>query len=68
MILASPDILKNMTAEQQAMILASIMFPQQWLRENPEIEHCNVGSTCQIGNTGNHSEIRISSRYMEGIL
>ncbi len=44
MILASPDILKNMTAEQQAMILASIMFPQQWLRENPEIEHCNVGS------------------------
>ena len=28
-ILASPQVLRNMTAEQQAMILAQIMFPQE---------------------------------------
>ena len=37
MTLASPQVLRNMTAEQQAMILASIMFPPQWLEEHPEI-------------------------------
>src|SRR5215204_5170666 len=37
MTLNSPQILQNMTAEQQAMILAQIMFPPQWLEEHPEI-------------------------------
>ena len=37
MTLASPQILQNMTAEQQAMILAPIMFSQEWLDEHPEI-------------------------------
>src|SRR5215203_3430352 len=37
MTLSSPQILRNMTAEQQAMILAQIMFPPQWLEEHPEI-------------------------------
>src|SRR5215203_3514793 len=37
MTLASPQILRNMTAEQQAMILAQIMFPPQSLEEHPEI-------------------------------
>ncbi len=37
MTLASPQVLRNMTAEQQAMILAPIMFPPQWLEEHPEI-------------------------------
>jgi pimeloyl-ACP methyl ester carboxylesterase len=29
--------LQNMTAEQQAMVLAQIMFPPEWLEEHPEI-------------------------------
>jgi pimeloyl-ACP methyl ester carboxylesterase len=37
MTLASPQVLQNMSAEQQAMILAQIMFPAQWLEEHPEI-------------------------------
>src|SRR5215204_245356 len=37
MTLSSPQILRNMTAEQQAMILAPIMFPPGWLEEHPEI-------------------------------
>ncbi len=37
MTLASPEVLQNMTAEQQAMILAPIMFPPEWLEEHPEI-------------------------------
>ena len=37
MTLASPQVLQNMTAEQQAMILAPIMFSQEWLDEHPEI-------------------------------
>src|SRR5215207_2613464 len=37
MTLASPQVLQNMTAEQQAMILAPIMFPPEWLEEHPEI-------------------------------
>lgn len=37
MILASAQILQNMTAEQQAMVLAQIMFPTEWLEEHPEI-------------------------------
>src|SRR5215207_458821 len=37
MTLNSPQILQNMTPEQQAMILAQIMFPPQWLEEHPEI-------------------------------
>jgi acetyl esterase/lipase/alpha-beta hydrolase superfamily lysophospholipase len=37
MTLASPQVLQNMTAEQQAMILAQIMFPPEWLKEHPEI-------------------------------
>src|SRR5215218_6977687 len=37
MTLGSPQVLQNMTAEQQAMILAQIMFPPQWLEEHPEV-------------------------------
>src|ERR687898_886286 len=37
MTLSSPQILRNMTAEQQAMILAQIMFPPEWLNQHPEI-------------------------------
>jgi acetyl esterase/lipase/alpha-beta hydrolase superfamily lysophospholipase len=37
MILSSPQVLQNMTAEQQAMILAQIMFPPEWIEEHPEI-------------------------------
>jgi pimeloyl-ACP methyl ester carboxylesterase len=37
MTLSSPQALHNMTAEQQAMILAQIMFPPEWLEEHPEI-------------------------------
>jgi acetyl esterase/lipase len=37
MTLASPEVLQNMTAEQQALILAPIMFSQEWLDEHPEI-------------------------------
>jgi pimeloyl-ACP methyl ester carboxylesterase len=37
MTLSSPQILRNMTAEQQAMILAQIMFPPEWFEEHPEI-------------------------------
>src|SRR5215204_4537894 len=37
MTLASPEVLHNMTSEQQAMILAPIMFPPGWLEEHPEI-------------------------------
>ena len=42
MTLSSPQILHNMTAEQQAMILAQIMFPPQWLKEHPEILNTTV--------------------------
>jgi pimeloyl-ACP methyl ester carboxylesterase len=37
MTLSSPQALNNMTAEQQAIILAQIMFPPEWLEEHPEI-------------------------------
>jgi pimeloyl-ACP methyl ester carboxylesterase len=37
MTLSSPEVLRNMTAEQQAMILAQIMFPPEWLEEHPEV-------------------------------
>jgi pimeloyl-ACP methyl ester carboxylesterase len=37
MTLGSPQVLQNMTAEQQAMILAPIMFPPEWLKEHPEV-------------------------------
>src|SRR5215203_414409 len=37
MTLSSPQILRNMTSEQQAMILAQIMFPHEWLNQHPEI-------------------------------
>ena len=37
MTLSSPQLLQNMTAEQQAMILAQIMFPPEWLEEHPDI-------------------------------
>ena len=37
MTLSSPQVLRNMTAEEQAMILAQIMFPPEWLEEHPEI-------------------------------
>ena len=37
MTLSSPQLLQNMTAEQQAMILAQIMFSPEWLEEHPDI-------------------------------
>ena len=37
MTLSSPQILRNMTAEEQAMILAQIMFPPEWLEGHLEI-------------------------------
>src|SRR5215208_4289020 len=37
MTLSSPELSRNMTAEQQAMIFAQIMFPPEWLQERPEI-------------------------------
>jgi pimeloyl-ACP methyl ester carboxylesterase len=42
MTLASPEVLHNMTAEQQVMILAPIMFPPEWLEEHPEILNTTV--------------------------
>src|SRR5215212_7086074 len=42
MTLSSPQVLLNMTAEQQAMILAPIMFPPEWLEEHPEILNTTV--------------------------
>jgi pimeloyl-ACP methyl ester carboxylesterase len=36
MTLSSPELSSNMTAEQQTMIFAQIMFPPEWLEENPE--------------------------------
>jgi pimeloyl-ACP methyl ester carboxylesterase len=35
--LNSPEVSQNMTAEQQAMILAQTLFPPEWLKEHPEI-------------------------------
>ena len=37
MTLSSPELSRNVTAEQQAMIFAQIMFPPEWLEEHPEI-------------------------------
>jgi pimeloyl-ACP methyl ester carboxylesterase len=37
MTLSSPEQSRNMTAEQQAMIFAQIMFPPEWLEEHPDI-------------------------------
>src|SRR5215212_3689893 len=37
MTLSSPQVLQNMTAEEQAMVLAQIMFPPEWLEQHPEI-------------------------------
>src|SRR5215211_888053 len=37
MTLASPAVLQNMTAEEQAMVLAQIMFTPEWLEQHPEI-------------------------------
>jgi pimeloyl-ACP methyl ester carboxylesterase len=37
MTLSSPELSRNMTAEQQAMIFTQIMFPPEWLEEHPEI-------------------------------
>ena len=42
MTLSSPQILRNMTAEEQAMILAQIMFPQEWLEGHQEILNTTV--------------------------
>jgi pimeloyl-ACP methyl ester carboxylesterase len=42
MILASGQVLQNMTAEEQAMVLAQIMFPPEWLEEHPEILNTTV--------------------------
>jgi pimeloyl-ACP methyl ester carboxylesterase len=44
MTLSTPQILRNMTAEQQAMVLAQIMFPPEWLEEHPEV----LNSTIQL--------------------
>ena len=35
--LSSPQALHNMTAEQQAIILAQIMFPPEWLKGHPDV-------------------------------
>jgi pimeloyl-ACP methyl ester carboxylesterase len=37
MILSSAEVLQNMTAEEQAMVLAQIMFPPEWLEQHLEI-------------------------------
>jgi pimeloyl-ACP methyl ester carboxylesterase len=37
MTLSSPEILRNMTVEQQAMVLAQTMFPSEWLSQHPEV-------------------------------
>jgi pimeloyl-ACP methyl ester carboxylesterase len=37
MTLSSPELSRNMTAEQQAVIFAQIMFPPEWLEKHPEI-------------------------------
>ncbi|MBD0299612.1 MAG: alpha/beta hydrolase, partial [Nitrososphaera sp.] len=37
MILSSAEVLQNMTTEEQAMVLAQIMFPSEWLNEHPDI-------------------------------
>jgi len=37
MILSSAEVLQNMTAEEQAMVLAQIMFSTEWLEGHPEI-------------------------------
>jgi pimeloyl-ACP methyl ester carboxylesterase len=42
MTLSSPQILRNMTAEEQAMILAQIMFPPEWLEGHQEILNTTV--------------------------
>jgi pimeloyl-ACP methyl ester carboxylesterase len=42
MILSSAEVLQNMTAEEQAMVLAQIMFPPEWLEEHPEILNTTV--------------------------
>jgi pimeloyl-ACP methyl ester carboxylesterase len=42
MTLSSPEIIRNMTAEEQAMILAEIMFPPEWLQEHPEVLNTTV--------------------------
>jgi pimeloyl-ACP methyl ester carboxylesterase len=42
MILSSAQVLQNMTAEEQAMVLAQIMFPPEWLEEHPEILNTTV--------------------------
>jgi pimeloyl-ACP methyl ester carboxylesterase len=42
MTLSSPQALHNMTAEEQAMILAQIMFPQEWLEGHQEILNTTV--------------------------
>jgi pimeloyl-ACP methyl ester carboxylesterase len=42
MILASAEVLQNMTAEEQAMVLAQIMFPPEWLEEHLEILNTTV--------------------------
>ena len=36
MALSSPELSRNMTAEQQAMIFAQIMFPPEWSEEHPD--------------------------------
>ena len=37
MTLGSAQALHNMTAEEQAMVLAQVMFPPEWLEQHPEI-------------------------------
>jgi pimeloyl-ACP methyl ester carboxylesterase len=37
MILSSAEVLQNMTAEEQAMVLAQVMFSPEWLEQHPEI-------------------------------
>ena len=36
MALSSPELSRNMTAEQQSMIFAQLMFPPVWLEEHPD--------------------------------
>jgi pimeloyl-ACP methyl ester carboxylesterase len=37
MTLGSAQALHNMTAQEQAMVLAQVMFPPEWLEQHPEI-------------------------------
>ncbi len=36
MALSSPELSRNMIAEQQSMIFAQLLFPPEWLKEHPD--------------------------------